>query len=174
MGWGHGEQRGPEGWAAGTGSSCQVRRAAPSSAWRRSRGSRRPHSSRYSSSSFDSDGDRVSQSLSPAQRAHQATAHEPARPRLATGARVALVRGTDFKAEINELVRVLSTGDSVGPAGEPKRWGEVPTWPLSLCVGSATKELKNSSLWDSEGQRSLSQLGSASGVSFYTCVCWPI
>lgn len=67
-----------------------TRRAAPSSAWRRSGGSRRlrrPLSSRGSCSDFDSGGVCVRLPPSPAQRADQTAAHEPARPRLATGAR---------------------------------------------------------------------------------------
>lgn len=48
---------------------------------------RRPLSSRDSRSRFDYGGARVGLPQSPAQRAHQAAAHEPARPRLATGAR---------------------------------------------------------------------------------------
>lgn len=80
MGWGPGEQRGPRGWAAGTESSCQVRRAAPSSTWRRSGGSRRlrrPLSNRHYCSGFDSSGVRVRLPPSPAKRAHQAAVRSP-------------------------------------------------------------------------------------------------
>lgn len=72
---------------AGTGSSCQVRRAAPSSAWRRSGGSRRlrrPLNNEDSCSGLDSDSAHGRLLLWPTQRAHQAAAHEPARPRLTT------------------------------------------------------------------------------------------
>lgn len=141
-GWGHGEQRGPEGWAAGTESSCQVGRAAPSSTWRRYGGSRqlrRPLSSRDSCSGFDFSGVRARLRPSPAQRAHQAASQEPARPRLATGAKGEPARiPPPFVLRTHRVMPALATHwDSALPQALRTRAGTAP--PLStfelLCRG---------------------------------------
>lgn len=142
MGWGHEEQKGPEGWAAGTESSCQVRRAAPSSTWRRSGDSRRlwqPLSSRDYCFGFDSSGVHVRKPSSPAQRAHQAAAEEPARPRLATGAK----GGTGLKSlrrRTAHAPRKSRTTDAPSPGADvnsAQARGHCPAFghPKILCRG---------------------------------------